>query len=129
MKKKFITLRKYQEIMGPGEKLSYSDKSPFDSIALPSCKSVFIAWHGPEALVVNGSTGTAYTCRIDVKDPKPLNFDVYSIRSTKNPEIIEIIISPKQKYHWADDVPNIMKESVPEWIKEIIAKIKNTPKE
>ena len=126
MKKKFITLRKYQEIIEPEERLSYSAKSPFDVIALPSCEGVFIAWHGPEALVFSGSTGTAYACRIDVKDPKLLNFDVYSIRPTEDPEVIEITISPRQKYHWADDVPDIMKESVPEWIKDKIAKIKKT---
>ncbi len=123
MKKKFITLKKYQKIIEPGEELSYGNKSPFDSINLPSCKGVFIAWHGPQVLV-NGNTGTAYVCRSDVKDPKPLNFDVYSIRQTKDPGIIEITTSLKQKYHWADDVPDIMKGSVPEWVKEKIAKIK-----
>lgn len=126
MKNKFITLRKYQEIIKPEEKLSYSNRSPFDSITLPPHNGIFIAWHGPEALIVNGSTGTAYACRIDIKDPKPLNFDVYSIRPTKNPEIIEIIISPKQDYHWADDIPDIMQKSVPKWVKDKIGKIKNT---
>jgi len=111
--------------MQPEEKLSYSNKSPLDPIAIPSCNGIFIAWHGPDALVLNGSTGTAYACRLDAKDPKPLNFDVYSIRPTKDPEIIEVIISPKQKYHWAEDVPEFMKESVPEWVKERIGKIKN----
>jgi len=129
MKKKFITLRKYQELIEPGEKLSYSDKSPFEPITIPPQKGIFIAWHGPQALVFNGSTGTAYACRIDINDPEPLNFDVYSIRPTENPEIIEIIISPKQEYHWADDVPGIMKESVPEWIKARVAKIKKTSNE
>lgn len=128
MKKKFITLREYREIMEPGERLSYSDKFPSNVITLPSRKGVFIAWHGPEALLVNGSTGTAYTCRIDVKDPKPLNIDVYSLRPTKDKDIIEIVLIPHQDYHWSDDVPYLMKESVPDWIKERIEKIKNKNK-
>jgi len=129
MKKKFIALKRYQEIVEPREGLSYSNDSPFDSINIPSPEGIFIAWHGPEVFVLRGGTGTAYVCRTDEEDPKPLNFDVYSIRPTKNSEIIEITLLPKQKYHWADDVPDIMKESVPEWIKERITKIKKTPKE
>jgi len=125
MKKKFITLRKYQEIIEPGEKLSYSDKSPFGPITLPCRGGVFIAWHGPEALVSNESTGTAYACRVDSNDLKPLNFDVYSIRPNEDTEVIEIVISPKQKYHWTDDIPNIMKASAPGWVKKRIEEIKN----
>jgi len=122
MKKKFISLKKYQEIIKPREELSYSDESPFDPITRPPT-NIFIAWHGPEALIVNDSTGTAYVCRRDDYDSKPLNFDVYSIRPTKNPDIIEITISPKQEYHWAENIPKIMEDSVPEWIKEKIKKI------
>jgi hypothetical protein len=124
MKKKFIDLKKYQEIIEPGEKLSYSDKSPIDSLNLPPYKGIFIAWHGPEVLVMHSSNGTAYICREDAKDSKPLNFDVYSIRPTINPEIIEVVDLPKQSYHWADNVPDLMEESVPEWVKEKIEKIK-----
>jgi hypothetical protein len=129
MKKKFITLKRYQEMIKPKERLSYSDKSPFNPITLPSCNGIFIAWHGPEALVVNGATGTAYVCRMDAKDSKLLNFDVYSIRRTENSEIIEIVVSSRQEYHWTDNVPDLMKESVPEWVEEKIIKIKNIPKD
>ena len=122
MKKKFISLKKYQKIIKPREELSYSNESPFNSITPPPT-NIFIAWHGPEALILNNRTGTAYVCRRDDNDPKPLNFDVYSIRLTKNPDIIEITISPKQEYHWAENVPNIMEDSIPKWIKEKIKKI------
>jgi len=54
-----------------------------------------------------------YTCRKDENDPKFLNFDVFSIRPTKNSGIIEIKILPKQKYHWAEDIPRFMKSHAP----------------
>ena len=117
MKRKFLTIEEYQKIIKPKEELSFSKKSPFNSITLPET-AIFVAWHGPEALMLNCSTGTAYVCRRDDNDPSPLNFDVYSIHPTGDQKTIEITISPKQKYHWAEDLPELMKGSAPDWVKE-----------
>ena len=124
MKRKFLTSKEYQKAIKPEEKLSFSRKSPFNSITLPKT-AIFFALHGPEALVLNYSTGTAYICRKDNNDPDPLNFDVYSISATEDPGIIEIKISPKQKYHWAKNLPEFMKGPASKWVKE---EIKNQTK-
>ncbi len=124
MKKKVITLKRYKEIIKPGEQLSYSAESLIKPIRLPPENGIFFAVHGPEALVANQYNGTVYVCRKDGRDLKPLNFDVYSIQATADPDIIEITILPKQSYHWTDDVPDIMKDSAPEWVKEKIEKVR-----
>ena len=110
--------------MKPGEVLSYSVESPIDHIILPERKGIFIAWHGPKALIANVSTGTVYSCREDDNDSLPLNFDVYSIQPTNDPNLIKIVPFEHQTYHWSKDVPDFMKESVPDWVKKRIEEIK-----
>jgi len=127
MKRKFLTFKEYQEIIKPKEELSFSKESPFNPITLPKT-AIFVAWHGPEALMLNCGTGTAYVCRKDDKDPKPLNFDVYSLCLSKDLKTIEIKISPKQKYHWTEDIPGFMKGPVPKWIKEEVKSVTSTEK-
>jgi hypothetical protein len=120
----FIDLQKYQEIIKPDEKLTYSDKSLLGPITMPE-SGIFFAMHGPTtALVFQGSNATAYTMRKDLEDPKPLNKDTYILQATKDPNIIQIKMLYGLEDHWSNDVPDFMQSSLPDWAEEKIEKIK-----
>src|SRR3989344_3212501 len=110
-KKKFLLRGEYLRNIKPKEELSFGVKLPFKQITSPS-GTIFAAWHGPSRINPD-STGTAYYLRLDNDDPMPLNIDVYSMRPTKEPNVIEIEAAPKQTYHWGQDIPQFIKTSTP----------------
>ena len=122
MKRKSLKLEQYRINMKLEEKLSFGTKSPFPEISFPPEKTLFSAWHGN--LIACDVRGTIYVCRLD-NDPKPLNFDIYSIRSTENEKPLEIRGPQRSEYHWVgrfEDIPTFLKDSMPRWVKEKIKK-------
>ena len=117
--KKEISLNKFQSILKPNEELSFGEKSPITPITTPPT-TIFVAWHGN--LLMN-CTGTCYVCR---DDRTHLNFDVYSILSTKKDKNLEIINS-KQNYHWIEKeykkIPEFIRNTMPKQIEEKVKKI------
>jgi hypothetical protein len=94
---------------------------------------LFFAVHGVSPVIgISSVCGTAYICRSDPSDPKPLNFDAYVfVVGTSSMLQVKKIPPTNLDYHWANNFPEFMKESVPQGIKdrvqEVISLVKNRP--
>jgi len=122
MKEKRLNNEEFKDLLEQGGKLVFTTTSPFSEFTMPQT-GIFIAYHfrNPE---IHTATGTAYVCRVGT----PLDFDVYSIRRSisKNGKEVLFVDVPKDKigYHHAADLPDVLRDGIPQEIKDKVEKIK-----
>ena len=127
MKLKPLDVQTFKNIIKPNEGLSFGDTSPVSVINMPPTGQ-FTAWHGviPQFSVKGSVCGTIYVCRSDTNDTTLLNFDVYSVHEGRDTSTLFVKdVKPSSiEFHWADDLPEFMRNDVPEEIKNKIDKLR-----
>jgi hypothetical protein len=125
-KKKVIKLEEFNEVMKPGQELSFGDTSPFSAITTPP-RVIMTAWHANYApVLLCNAHGTAYVMRDDCGH---FNFDVYSINVEDSVVIVATDIGRLQPYHRIgkrfNEMPEFLKNQIPEKIKTRIMDFEN----
>lgn len=121
MKQKFFALADWRKVVLPNSQWNYSTISPVEVIRGP----FFVyTWAGIGSMVSGASVpwGTVVGCRIDPRDPKPLNLNNWHLNSsgTQSLLIIQDINDKRQiAEHWAKGMPSIFKNA-PSSIRNLI---------
>lgn len=124
-KHKTLTPEEFQEKFDPKGKIEFSLESPFNSISISPEKTLFIARHWDQLLATTkpldktNTTGTAYICRVG-NPPCKFDFDVLSFRLDRAG--IPMILHVYTEYHHTNEIPEFIKEQMPDNIKEKIKK-------
>ncbi|MDP3973468.1 MAG: hypothetical protein Q8P92_01415 [Candidatus Daviesbacteria bacterium] len=95
--------------------------SPIPEISTPEA-TVFYAWKGNSDTSQTDVTDvTVVRCRVD-NDPKPLNFDMWTVSSTGTVSVLEIKEIEKSEipYHWINKIPDVLENDAPQWVKDVI---------
>lgn len=120
MKRKKLKPEEYENSLKPGEELIFSKDSFAESITLPK-KVIGSAMHGN--LTVRDAQGTIYVTREGNEEASALKTDEYSFNGPRG-EDIELIGPQKTDYHHLPDLPAFMSNSAPNWLIELVRKIK-----
>ena len=116
-KEKFLTSEEFQNKFETGEELKFNIQSPFAAISISLEKTLFFAWHWDKPVVMAGTTGTAYACRIG-DPPYKSDFVVYSFRLDEND--VPVVFHVYTNYHHTNEIPKFISYQMPDYIKNKI---------
>ena len=119
MKRKFINSDDYRKVIEPETKISFGTVSPFSSLNFPSDKTKFVAWYGNTSFSSGTSIaiGTLEVCR-QGQGTVLYDFDRYPIYTTRMSTIYKVVGPQKPVYHWTSRLPEHLRESAPDWVKD-----------
>lgn len=121
MKRKFLSVEFFKNLIKPNEELSFTEISQIPGITMPKEKAQFMVYHGTIPIIgVTSVVGTTYVCRIDPKDEKPLNWDVHQVWVGKT-ESLELK-GIKTDFHHSTHLPEFIRKDAPP---EIIEKVRS----